>query len=176
MGNDVARHIANLPEALQPAASVWFERFSEQAAVIPDECLAATIRLVACSEFAAKCLLSDPVWFVENVVSFSSPPDDNKLADFVESIASSDAEKAAVQARLRRQRNRLLLRVLWREVQGLADLDETLQQLSLIADQMLDAATRFALNQLKPRFGTPQKSCGRGSTAGRSRHGQAWRP
>jgi len=160
MGNEFTRQIADLPEVLQPSVRVWSERFSEQGAVIPSEFVAGAVRLVACSEFAAKTLLNNPAWFADNVASFSSLPDDAKLARFVESIAASDADVAEIQALLRRKRHRLFLRVLWREVQGLADLDETLQQLSLIADRLLDAATRYAVTQLQTRFGDVRNARG----------------
>ena len=160
MGNEVAQHIADLPEKLQPAVERWFERFSEQDAVIPSEYAAAVVRLVACSEFAAKTLLRDPLWFVANVASFAASPDDQELAEFVDSIATSDADIAQVKTELRRYRHRQLLRVLWREVQGIADLDETLQQLSSIADRLLDAATRYAVMQLQTRFGDVRNSRG----------------
>jgi glutamate-ammonia-ligase adenylyltransferase len=160
MGNEVAQHIADLPDKLQPAVERWFERFSQQGAVIPSGYAAAVVRLVACSEFAAKTLLRDPLWFVANVTSFSASPDDQELAEFVESIATSDADIAQVKTELRRYRHRQLLRVLWREVQGIADLDETLQQLSLIADRLLDAATRYAVTQLQTRFGDVRNARG----------------
>jgi glutamate-ammonia-ligase adenylyltransferase len=92
-------------------------------------------------------------WFIANVATFSNVADINELEGFVTTVATSDADIAAVKSELRRFRNRYLLRVLWREVHQLADLDETLLQLSMLADRLLDAATRYAENQLSKRFG-----------------------
>lgn len=161
MGNTVAKYIASLPEILRPPVALWFERLADQQDQLPDEVVAPVTRLVACSEFAAKVLLREIPWFLESVSSFSSV-DGDEIDRFVEAIANSDADIAAVKSNLRRFRNRTLLRILWREVQQTADLDETLQQLSLLADRLLDAATRYAEKQLQPRFGRMRNSSGDG--------------
>ena len=159
MDNTVARHIAGLPELLRPPVCLWFERLSEQKASLPDGFIAPVVRLVACSEFASRVLLRELPWFTEHVESFSGEPG-NELENFVAEIRDSSADIAAVKADLRRFRNRHLLRILWREVQGLADLDESLDQLSLLADRLLDAATRYAEKQLQPRFGRVRNAKG----------------
>ncbi len=161
MGNSVNQHIESLPEKLRPAVSLWFERMADQGSEVPDEFVAPLVRLLACSEFAGKVLLREFPWFVENVASFSAPTDDEEMDRFVDSIAMSDAEISAVKSELRRFRNRHLLRVLWREVHQLADLNETLQQLSLLADRLLDAATRYGEKQLAPRYGQVRDVAGK---------------
>ena len=160
MGNTDAQHIADLPKRLQPIVELWFERLADRDAVLPDDLITPVSRLVACSEFAGKVLLREFSWFLENVTSFSSVTDDNEIEDFVRAIATSDADLAKVKSELRRYRNRYLLRVIWREVQQQADLSETLQQLSLLADRLLDAATRYAEKQLRPRFGRARNAAG----------------
>ncbi len=160
MGKTTAQHIAKLPKSLQSVASLWFERLADQDVVLPDELVAPVTRLIACSEFAGKMVLRELPWFLENAASFSSVADNSVLDEFVESIATSDSDVAVAKSELRRFRNRYLLRVLWREVQQQADLDETLQQLSDLADRLLDAATRFAEKQLQSRFGRVKNSAG----------------
>jgi len=160
MGDPTAQDIAGLPEELQPGVTLWFERLAEQDVALPDDLIAPVSRVVACSEFAGKVLLREYRWFIENVASFSSVSDNSDLDDLVDAIAVSDADVAEVQSQLRRFRNRYLLRVFWREVQQQAGLDETLQQLSDLADRLLGAATRFAEKQLEPRFGHARNSAG----------------
>jgi len=46
-----------------------------------------------------------------------------------------------------------MLRIVWREVCGLVDLDETLRDLSLLADTLLQEATEQAERLLAPRYG-----------------------
>jgi glutamate-ammonia-ligase adenylyltransferase len=161
MGNSAAQHIESLPEKLRPAVTLWFERMADLGVEIPDELGAPIARLLACSEFAGKILLREFPWLIENVASFSAPANDGEMDQFVDTVAVSDAEISAVKSELRRFRNRFLLRVLWREVHQTADLNETLQQLSLLADRLLDAATRYGIKQLEPRYGQVRNVAGK---------------
>ena len=129
-----------LPEVLRAPVERWFERFGESDRA--DD----LAHVVACSEFAGNVLLREKDWFVQNVEEFEQPPSLDGLHEFV---AASDDVKAA----LRRFRNRYMLHVLWREIFGLADLDETLTSLTDLADSMLGVAVRHAEEALEPRFG-----------------------
>lgn len=160
MGISANLHLQELPEKLRPATELWFERMAEQGTQVPNDVADSVARLVACSEFAGRVLLREFPWFLKNVGSFSAPPDDSKLDQFVDAITTSVADISEVKSRLRRFRNRHLLRVLWREVLQLAELDETLQQLSLLADRLLDAATQFGIRQLEARYGQPRDAAG----------------
>ena len=137
----------SLPAELCDPVERWFERWGGS------DHADALARLVACSEFAGNVLLREKVWFLENSARFEEPPLLTGLRDFV---AASDDIKAA----LRRFRNRYMLHVLWREVFGLADLDETLASLSGLADDMLDVAVRCAEEALEPRYGVVRNSDG----------------
>ncbi len=160
MGNTIAPHIADLPDKLQPAVALWFEKLADLGATLPEDQIAPVTRLVACSEFAANVLLREFTWFMENVASFSNAADDAELDSFVGRVSTSDADIAGLKSELRRYRNRYLLRVLWREVQRHADLDETLRQLSRLADRLLDAATQYSERQLQTRFGQVRNAAG----------------
>jgi len=160
MGNSFAKYIKALPESLRPGVSLCFESMADQGNDIPDELGAPVARVIACSEFAATVLLREFPWFIDNVESFSTPFDDAEMLRFADSIATSDADISSVKSGLRRYRNRHLLRVLWREVHQQADLNETLQQLSLLADCLLDAATRYATRDLESRYGQIKDSAG----------------
>jgi len=160
MGHSVAQHIETLPECLRSGVGLWFERMAEQGNDIPDELGGPVARMIACSEFAGTVLLREFPWFIENVGSFSTPFQDARMSRFADGIASSDADIASVKSELRRYRNRHLLRVLWRELQQHADLNETLQQLSMLADQLLDAATRYSAKALESRYGQIKDAAG----------------
>ena len=135
-GKSASAELAELVE-------VWLERYDDERHV------EALRRLVACSEFAGNVVLRDKDWFFDNVQSFSEPPDLAALA----SLVPDHADAAQIKALLRRFRNRFLLHVIWREVFGLADLDETLASLSNLADHMLDVAVRCAERAMEPRYG-----------------------
>lgn len=156
----VAREIAQLPEELRPGAMLWFDKLADREGEIAEEYLAAVVRIIACSEFAGNVILRDHAWFTDNVESFSSPPKNELLEAFVASLAVSELDVAKAKSELRCFRNRYMLHVLWREVQRLSDLDETLIKLSLLADRLLDGATQFAQRLLQPRFGCVRSEAG----------------
>jgi glutamate-ammonia-ligase adenylyltransferase len=138
--------VVTLPAELQSSVDRWLERYGEA------DHVDALARLVTCSEFAGSVVLREKAWFLDNVAAFDAAPDTGEL----------DAHVGAddIQARLRRFRNRFMLHVLWREVFGLADLDETLESLSVLADRMLDVATRHAELALQPRYGVVRNAKG----------------
>ncbi|MDH3619739.1 MAG: bifunctional [glutamate--ammonia ligase]-adenylyl-L-tyrosine phosphorylase/[glutamate--ammonia-ligase] adenylyltransferase, partial [Gammaproteobacteria bacterium] len=75
-------------------------------------------------------------------------------------IGNSEASVGDVQSQLRRYRNQFMLHVVWREVFGVASLDETLASLSLLADRLLDAACQYAEKSLLPRYGVVRDAAG----------------
>ena len=126
-----------LPAELRSSVELWLERYGETDHI--DE----LSRLVTCSEFAGTVVLREKDWFLKNVATFDTAPDASCLDEF----AGADD----IQSLLRRFRNRYMLHVLWREVFGLAELDETLESLSMLADRMLDVAARHAEQSLQSR-------------------------
>ncbi len=143
-----------LPGVLREPTERWLERFGEGGPV--DE----LVRLAACSEFAGAVAIREKEWLVGNVAIFDKAPDPQQLDAFVSDIAGSEAAVAEVQSRLRKFRNRYMLHVIWREVFGLASLDETLQSLSLLADRLLDAATQYAEKTMAQRYGVVRDAAG----------------
>ena len=139
--------IDSLPEALRAPVERWFERFGDS------EHAEALTTLVACSEFAGNVLLRERDWIGRAVCGFGRPP---SVADLDDSIPAGAGAGAA----LRRYRNRYLVHVLWREVFGLADLDETLASLTALADAMLAAALRHAESALAARYGYARNAAG----------------
>ena len=166
MGDAVEKRIvdvvAGLPEELRQPVELWFERQSERRNLdtLRAEWFEPVARLVACSEFAGNTLLREWTWFVDNVPSFDAPADADELAEFISGIATSDAAANDVKAQLRRFRNRFMLRVLWREIFSLASLDESLRQLSILADSLLDGVTRYSRRQLRSQYGHVRNAAG----------------
>jgi glutamate-ammonia-ligase adenylyltransferase len=111
------------------------------------------LRLVACSEFAAAHLRRDWDWFIGEGADLSAPPSAADLERFAAEIAASDEALETVRQALRKYRHRYLLRVLWREVAGVARLEETLHDLSRLADRLLFAAAGYAERRIRERYG-----------------------
>ena len=143
-----------LPAVLREPTERWFERFGEGGPV--DD----LVRLAACSEFAGAVAIREKGWLLGNLPVLHHAPDAQQLDAFVSDIAASDADLAEVQAQLRQYRNRYMLHVIWREVFGLASLDETLLSLSRLADRLLDAACQYAEKVLAPRYGVVRDAAG----------------
>ncbi len=143
----MGKQIAALPATLRAPVEHWLERFGDGAQVD------GLARLVACSEFAGHVVLREKDWFLDSIGTFASPPALEGLDAFVED--SEDPQRA-----LRRFRNRYMLHVLWREIFGLCELDETLTALSALADRALDVAVRCAEAELETRYGVARNAAG----------------
>ena len=155
MGNSVDQRIAvaldAVPPILRTAVTSWFERLDEQhdLAELSERVVESLCRVVACSEFAGSVVLRQWPWLIENAESMDDAHATETLADVVD----DEAEIDVVKSQLRCARNRAMLRIIWREVAGLADLDETLGELSRLADSMLQTATAQAERLLEARYG-----------------------
>lgn len=153
----VADHIAALPSVLREPVSLWAERIDAAALNENDKVAHDAIHVVACSEFAGRVIENNWSWFLEAAPDFADPPD-GMLDKMVAEIAVLPAAEA--KAGLRRFRNRFMLQVLWRDLLGLAELDETLRHLSALADRCIEAATAVALGELDDRYGRVRNAAG----------------
>jgi glutamate-ammonia-ligase adenylyltransferase len=151
--------IARLPEILRSHASRWFERLSEMldkdgvSYDLPDDLVSQLTKVVACSEFAGKIALREWSWLVTHLDMLQDPPDITALRESAQDLALADRSIDEVQHGLRQYRNRFMLHVLWREISALASLSESLLSLSSLADELVDAAARYAQLQMIDRFG-----------------------
>lgn len=78
--------------------------------------------------------------------------------------ADGSGDEPAFMRALRTFRNRELARLAYRDIAGLASLDETLQALSDLADTACDAALAFAAGNLQARHGQPIGASGKPAT------------
>jgi glutamate-ammonia-ligase adenylyltransferase len=157
-----AQAVSELPPELHDVATMWLEQL--EADRDSSDVLASTIeplvRLVACSEFAAKTVMREWEWFTQHQDSLEQPPDASFLEHFAAEVASSNESVETVKQQLRCCRHRYLLHILWREVTGVATLDETLVALSDLADRLLEAAAHYAEQQLHERHGIVRNAAG----------------
>ncbi|HUO82600.1 MAG TPA: bifunctional [glutamate--ammonia ligase]-adenylyl-L-tyrosine phosphorylase/[glutamate--ammonia-ligase] adenylyltransferase [Gammaproteobacteria bacterium] len=119
--------------------------------------MAATLpRVWAASEYVADSCLRDPsiVEFLATGLREARTPGDWQRV--IEAETASGADAAAFRRRLRRLRQREMCRIAWRDLAGLATLDDTLEALSGFADACVRAALLRAESELGPRFGRPR--------------------
>ncbi len=152
--------LQSLPEELRLPVRHWADRLAGRYQDFPDQMKAlegqmeSLLRLVASSEYAAGALARDWTWFYEalcegqfeKVVS-------RQLLDKSAGEIEADTDVNLVRSRLRRLRNRGLLHILWRALNGLDAVNETLAALSRLADTLITASMSHAEQFLSSRFG-----------------------
>ncbi|CAN5273369.1 bifunctional [glutamate--ammonia ligase]-adenylyl-L-tyrosine phosphorylase/[glutamate--ammonia-ligase] adenylyltransferase [soil metagenome] len=78
----------------------------------------------------------------------------------LETTLAEVCDGAEFARRLRRLRRREMSRIAWRDLTGLATLDDSLAELSDFADACVSVALSFATDELKPRFGIARSASG----------------
>ncbi|MET0534094.1 MAG: bifunctional glutamine synthetase adenylyltransferase/deadenyltransferase, partial [Steroidobacter sp.] len=114
-------------------------------------------RVWACSEYVATCCVRSPALLselIENGYLFARAPDD-WIARDIEGRVSGDSETELMES-LRRFRKRHMVRIAWRDIARWATLDETLRDLSLLADVCVDFVCKRMHSSLVARYGTPR--------------------
>ncbi len=147
--------MARLPAELHDPVGRWLDRLGEDRDV-PADLVEPLLRVAACSEFAANAMYRHWDWLLDNIATF----DVGRPYDEAELDAARQLDAEELKATLRRIRARAMLRIVWREVNGPADLDDTLADLSALADAMLRVATQCAERLLGDRYGTVRNSNG----------------
>lgn len=157
----LAQHAAHLPDELQDLAETvcnqLAERFSpEELTVFGNEMLGASaLKVFCCSQFVTESCLRDPAMLLDLVDSaelFSELRREAYAADLAAASVDSEADLARL---LRLFRRREMVRIAWRDLAGWADLDETLSDLTALAEVCIQAALDFAYQQACRRWGTP---------------------
>lgn len=150
---NVTDAIRALPAGLHVSAERFFERLLADYDAPDDDVLPDLTRVAACSEFAANTLLRDWEEIRQRAGTFGAPIAVDALERFVDAFAVDDRPVDEAKALLRRERNRLLLQIYWRDVCTPASPDDTIESLSLVADYLLRAAAGYAGRQMRDRYG-----------------------
>lgn len=144
-----------LPQLLQEQATRALARVAEPKIVAawPE---ATTV--LACSEFVVRTLALEPTLVADwRALEWGVAGDrayyDKKLGDLLEGRAGEEV--------LRRFRRVELARIAWRDLAGIATLEETLDERSDLADACIVAACKIGEKELVERYGTPRGKGGR---------------
>ncbi|HET7556632.1 MAG TPA: glutamine-synthetase adenylyltransferase, partial [Rhodanobacteraceae bacterium] len=112
-------------------------------------------RLLLASDFAHETLRRDPALLgVAGLERLRDPAAASARA----SVLSGDGEDLA--ARLRRFRRAEALRLVFRDVNGLDDLSDTLGGTTALYETLVAAALRIAESRMRTRYGTPRNAQG----------------
>ncbi|NNM61709.1 MAG: bifunctional [glutamate--ammonia ligase]-adenylyl-L-tyrosine phosphorylase/[glutamate--ammonia-ligase] adenylyltransferase [Steroidobacteraceae bacterium] len=155
----------SLPECLRESVGRWRER-AAACATLRAACAAASARLreemprvIACSEFAASALLSDPE-ALDWLDGHDEPVAAGAWSAACERALGEAGDAAQAGSLLRAWRRREMLRIAWRDIAGRASVAETLAALSQLADGTIRAAAAAAARLLEPAFGRPRGADG----------------
>ncbi|MEM7430901.1 MAG: bifunctional [glutamate--ammonia ligase]-adenylyl-L-tyrosine phosphorylase/[glutamate--ammonia-ligase] adenylyltransferase [Pseudomonadota bacterium] len=138
--------IEALPGELREPTRRWFERLVDDQGYrgsLPE----SLVRLVAVSEFAAAWLMREPEWIDALYRQIDAPID----VAYPSSLAE---DETSLKRDLRRWRHRCLIQLLWRELEYAPPAEETIGQLSALAESLLIASSDYATTALTKRFGT----------------------
>lgn len=135
-----------------------FCRRLTEAGLAPPAMPGDTAQVWACSPFVAQACIRRAALACELIGSgdLDRRYGPGELAARIEQALSGAADEAACMDALRRLRLREMLRIAWRDLGGRAQLDETLGELSELAEQCVDAALRWVETRLSAVHGTPR--------------------
>jgi len=146
----------DLPTSLQAR----FDRVADLGEIEPGwsgDAAATAARVVTISDFVLGVLRQFPSELAARVAD-AAPLTRETLATSLDLESQSEA---GAMTELRRVRQIELARIAWRDIAGLADLDTTLAELSLLADGLIAAATSFAAAEVAKRQRVPRDEAGK---------------
>ena len=152
----MAWDLAHIPAPLRPALEERLREGSVPSGEGTDPC--GKLPMVwACSDFVADACLRDArllPWLFGERRLLDTANEPTLVAD-LEAGLDPAGDDAHFMDELRRFRRRQLVRIAWRDLAGLADVETVLAELSLLADVCIRAACRRAGAVLATRHGVP---------------------
>jgi len=128
----------------------------------PPAILEALPRVITASDFVCDSLRRHaalPKWLIEEG-ELGRPLAPGEMGARLAAATAGIHDLAAFMTALRRQRDREMVRIAWRDLAGAATVTETLADTSAFADAAIDAAVKFAGAELERTYGNPQNSAG----------------
>lgn len=149
-------------ESVETSLSRLSERFAQLDQNLPEdpELKSSIARVFACSQFVAHSCIQKPELLIDLANSgdlFSGNVRENYTSYLKNQSFTSDAELMTL---LRHFRRREMVRIAWRDLAGFSDLDETLLDLTALAESSIQFALDYLHQQACNRYGTPVLSDG----------------
>ena len=159
-----------IPAPLQEATRKRFEDFEQSleqrqldspesvlpGAVSKEDFLQQIHRAFAASEFVAKTCTTRPDMLLDWVRSgeLFEPLGESGMSGFAEALSDCEDDETFDRV-LRQQRNRAMVRIIWRDLNRLASMREITDELSRFAEAAIQCAMDFHFERMKPRWGVP---------------------
>jgi [glutamine synthetase] adenylyltransferase / [glutamine synthetase]-adenylyl-L-tyrosine phosphorylase len=124
-------------------------------------------RVLAASDFVGTALARDAAahkwplsrWLIDEG-GLTRALAGGEMAQRLRAAVSAEPDLAGFMAALRRQREREMVRIAWRDLAGWATLNETLADTSAFADAAIEAAVEYAGRDLARTYGEPRSLAG----------------
>lgn len=153
---------ADIPSALQPEVSRFWQSFLENATPVMLEMIAANITVFnsipqvwASSPFVAKHCIRHPNLLVDLIQSGDLLQPYPNYSRQLNVLLDKEVEETQLHKILRDYRRREMVRIAWRDLAGWADLNESLRNLSDLADALIEATLQQLYQKLVKIWGTP---------------------
>ena len=162
--------LQTLPTPLQREVELALAHLFEACDIVQRETYAALLsdvnfaqhlaKLFACSQFAAQLCRRHPDWLI---ALYKQGDLDRSIdaAEFLQRLRDTCGGCASVEnldRALRHFRNREYLRILWRDLNRLADTSEITADISAVAEAAIQTALDFHYAQLQREWGTPHSA------------------
>ena len=150
-----------IPELLLESVNKALAALREDEALAPllerEEVVEALSRVLACSPFAARSFTRRPEILASLLAGdrLARPLQDGELAGLAQEALAECRQEPAFMRELRWFRHREMCRILWRDLSGLSSLEESLAELSGLAEACILATLEFARTNVAARHGLP---------------------
>ncbi len=159
---DFSALTATLPAALRPTVLSALEAFDAQSgqrawAVLPPAIQATAPAVWAASPFIAGHCARRPelLWALADSGRLLLPNGEDEYPALLAALLPPDPTESELMAALRRFRNQEMVRIAWRDSAGWAPLDETLGDLTRLAESCVEAALAILFRQACAARATP---------------------
>jgi glutamate-ammonia-ligase adenylyltransferase len=157
----------DIPPVLRPPVELALATIQDNAEAVaaleraPEVVRQSLPRVLACSEFIANSCTRDrdllPTLLARDLLAPATPEGNtSRIRDLV-ALAASETE---LMRQLRSWRRGEMVRIAWRDLAGWAPAEETLRDLSALADAEISVAYEAARQPLIERYGVPRSATG----------------
>ncbi|MEW8505609.1 MAG: bifunctional [glutamate--ammonia ligase]-adenylyl-L-tyrosine phosphorylase/[glutamate--ammonia-ligase] adenylyltransferase [Candidatus Thiodiazotropha sp.] len=154
----------NLQQERERLWQEWQEKLAAAGLSTPDESdfRDAAYRVWEASDYVAQSALRHPELLVElyQQGALNSTYKDGEIARLLEIELEGVNDEASLSRVLRQFRRRQMVRIIWRDLGGLAPLHETLEDLSALADAAIDKALHKLYGWFCTQMGRPRNQAG----------------
>jgi glutamate-ammonia-ligase adenylyltransferase len=166
--SDPTDAINTLPEPLRPAVNLAWPEFRRNsggraADALPPQIAGSLVRVWAASPFVAgQCARRPELLFdLADSGRLLRPNGADECRELLRRALGDVRGESELMAVLRRFRNREMVRIAWRDIAGWAALDETLADVSLLAETCVQESLDFLFREACAARGTPLDRNGR---------------